>query len=493
VFDAAEVGNSVSKADYEARAPQLRVDLINAQYDLKQAAAFPVVVVLTGDDRGGVNETLNVLHEWMDARYLRTRAFRPPSDEERERPRFWRYWRVLPRKGNLALFVGDWSTSLIVDRLARQLSDAEWARGTEHAERLEQALVDDGALLLKFWIHLSKKEMKKRLERAKKDDGAALRVDELDRQIYENYDAVIPVAEELLRRTSSGAAPWQVIEGTDPHYRDLAVAEGILAALRGRLDGAPAQAAPPAPSVPTVDPDPHTTVLGSVDLSQTLPYDVYKERLFAQQMRLRKRARKARKKKLSAVIVLEGWDAAGKGGAIRRMTRALDARDYRVIPIAAPTEEEKSHHYLWRFWRHMPRDGEVLIFDRSWYGRVLVERVEGFAQPREWKRAYTEINDFEDQIVASGTTLVKFWLHLDPDEQLRRFEAREKTAFKKYKIGAEDYRNRRKWDAYVEAVDEMVARTSSSIAPWHLVPANDKRFARVTVLETVCAALEKHL
>jgi polyphosphate kinase 2 (PPK2 family) len=271
------------------------------------------------------------------------------------------------------------------------------------------------------------------------------------------------------------------------------VAEGILAALRARLAAGAAPPPPLVPAVASVDPDPQNSVLGSVDLSQTLAYDVYKPKLLDLQMRLRKRARKARKQNVSAVLVFEGWDAAGKGGAIRRITRALDARDYRIVPIAAPSAEEKAHHYLWRFWKHLPRDGEIVLFDRSWYGRVLVERVEGFAQPHEWRRAYAEINDFEDQIVASGTTLVKFWLHLDPDEQLRRFEAREKTAFKKYKIGAEDYRNRRKWDAYVEAVDEMVARTSASIAPWHLVPANDKRFARVTVLETVCEALEKHL
>lgn len=492
MFEAAEVGNSVAKAEYEARAPQLRVDLINAQYDLK-SAAFPVVVVLTGDDRGGVNETLNVLHEWMDARYMPTHAFRPPSEEERERPRFWRYWRVLPRKGAMALFVDDWSTSLVVDRFAHRLSEAAYLREIEHVERFEQQLVDDGALLLKFWIHLSRKERKKRLERAKQDDGAALRVDALDRQVHDHHDAMVPVAEHLIRRTSSGAAPWQVVEGSDPHYRDLAVAEGILTALRARLAAGAIPPAPAAPVVVSVDPDPHSSVLGSVDLSQTLAYDAYKPKLLDLQVRLRKRARKARKQDLSAVVVFEGWDAAGKGGAIRRITRSLDARDYRVVPISAPSAEEKAHHYLWRFWKHLPRDGEIVLFDRSWYGRVLVERVEGFAQPHEWRRAYAEINDFEDQMIASGTALLKFWLHLDPDEQLRRFEAREKTDYKKYKIGAEDYRNRRNWDAYVAAVDEMVARTSSSSAPWHLVPANDKRFARVAVLEAVCEALERQL
>jgi polyphosphate kinase 2 (PPK2 family) len=197
--------------------------------------------------------------------------------------------------------------------------------------------------------------------------------------------------------------------------------------------------------------------------------------------------------KRRAAIVFEGWDAAGKGGAIRRLTRPLSARDYEVVSYAAPTEEERAHPWLWRFWRRLPRAGRMLIFDRSHYGRVLVERVEGFAKPDEWERAYDEIVDFERQLCEHGCIVLKFWLHISQSEQLARFRARQQTPYKKYKITEEDFRNRQRWDDYVRAVDEMVARTSTEHAPWHLVPANDKRVARLEVLKQVNRALERAL
>ena len=490
MFETAELGNSVAKSDYDARVPALRVDLINAQYDLR-SADFPVVVLLTGDDRAGVTEVLNVLHDWMDTRFVHTVVFGARSEEERERPRFWRYWNVLPRNGQLALFVGDWSTSLLVDHLGGAIGDAEFARGLDHVERNERAWVDAGALLLKFWLHLPKSELKRRLKQARKNDPSAFRIDEADRRLYQNYDALLPHAERLIRKTSSAAAPWQIVEGTDAQYRNLTVAEGILAAVSARLA---VKAAPPAaPAIAIPDLDPHTTVLGSVDLEARIPYDAYKATLIELQAKLRELAARARKKSVATVLVFEGWDAAGKGGAIRRITHALDARDYRSVPIGVPTDEEQARHYLWRFWRRLPRDGQIVIFDRSWYGRVLVERIEGFATATEWSRSFAEINDFEDQLVEHGIALGKFWLHIDPDEQLRRFETREKTPYKKYKIGADDYRNREKWDAYVTAIDEMVARTSSEQAPWTLVPANDKRFARIAILRAACETLKRAL
>jgi polyphosphate:AMP phosphotransferase len=490
VFETAELGNSVAKGDYDARVPGVRVDLINAQYDLR-SADFPVVVLLTGDDRAGVGEVLNVLHQWMDTRFVQSFAFGARREEERERPRFLRYWNALPRKGQLAFFVGDWSTSLLADHLGGEIDDAAFACGLDHVERFERTLVEDGTLLLKFWLHLPKKKLKRRLEQARKNDSAALRIDSVDRRLYRNYDGLLPHAEHLIRKTSSAAARWQIVEGTDPAYRNLTVAEGILAAVKARLDAH--ESVPAARTIAIPDLDPHTTVLGSVDLEASIPYDDYKATLLDLQGRLRELVARARKKGVATVLMFEGWDAAGKGGAIRRITHALDARDYRTVAIAAPTEEEHAHHYLWRFWRQLPRDGQLAIFDRSWYGRVLVERVEGFARDDEWRRAFAEINDFEDQLVLHGVALCKFWLHIDADEQLRRFQAREKTPYKKYKIGEDDYRNRDKWDAYVAAIDEMVARTSSELAPWSLVPANDKRFARIAILRTVCDAMKRAL
>jgi polyphosphate kinase 2 (PPK2 family) len=233
--------------------------------------------------------------------------------------------------------------------------------------------------------------------------------------------------------------------------------------------------------------------LGAVPLTRSLPYDKYRRLLEKWQRRLARRTRRARREGLSTVLVFEGWDAAGKGGVIRRITNAMAVRDYRVVPIAAPTAEEKRYHYLWRFWRELPPAGRMVIFDRSWYGRVLVERIEGFASPEAWRRAYAEIRDFERQLADHGIVLAKFWLHIDPEEQLRRFKAREQTPYKKYKITDEDYRNRAKWDQYAVAVNDMVAETDKPHAPWRIVAANDKRWARVEVLKTVCKRLDRAL
>ena len=199
--------------------------------------------------------------------------------------------------------------------------------------------------------------------------------------------------------------------------------------------------------------------LANVDLSTRLSPESYERKLPRLQGELRELARLAYEHGRPAVLVFEGWDAAGKGGSIRRMTEALDARQFRVVPVAAPTDEERAHHYLWRFWRHVPRDGRITVFDRSWYGRVLVERVEGFAAEAEWRRAYDEINEFELQLVSHGTALVKFWLHLSPEEQLRRFSEREVVPWKQHKLTGEDWRNRERWQDYLAAVNDMLVFT----------------------------------
>ena len=269
-------------------------------------------------------------------------------------------------------------------------------------------------------------------------------------------------------------------------------AQLLLGALRSARDEARRRAAvEPAPA--SSEAKAGKSALDRVDLSQRLDKSEYEPRLEAAQHALFDLGRAARERAISSVLVFEGWDAAGKGGAIRRLAHAFDPRALRVVPIAAPTSEERAHPWLWRFWRHLPRAGRVLVFDRSWYGRVLVERVEGFAQEEDWRRAYEEIVDFERCLVEHGCALVKFWLHIDPDEQLRRFEERERTPHKRHKITPEDYRNRERWSDYERAVDEMLLRTSTAEAPWTVVGANDKRWARVRVLESVRDALEQRL
>lgn len=493
MLEAAELGRSVPREKYDERLPQLRVDLLNAQFDLRQAD-FPFVILIAGDDRIGCNGVVNVLHEWMDARYLNTHAFGQPTDEERERPRFWRYWRGMPRKGEIGGFIGAWPESAIADRYRKKIKKSEFETRIEHIVRFEETLVREGALLLKFWLHLPKKELQRRLSKAKKDPEQNWRVGATDAALYESWSDVLPLAERLLSRTSTALAPWHVVESTDERHRDLEVAETILRELTNRLQ---AEAPPRAPvaAVRSTEPGPNgkSGLLAKANLSASLDRDRYEKELTKRQRTLRKLMVRARKKSVSSVLVFEGWDAAGKGGAIRRITRALDASDYRVVPIAAPTEEEQAHHYLWRFWRHLPRAGRMLIFDRSWYGRVLVERVEGFATPEAWQRAYSEIRDFEEQLTQHGTTVVKFWLHIDPDTQLERFKARETTPYKKYKITDDDYRNRDRWPDYTQAIEEMVARTSTETAPWHVIPANDKKYARIQVLKAVTKSLERGL
>ncbi len=486
MLDELQTAHTVPKDAYREEVPGLRVELLNTQFDLREAP-FRVLVVLGGDDRPATNEVVDLLHEWMDARYLQTHVFQEPTQDELERPRFWRYWRAMPLRGRIGLHVGGWLSAEIVERLRGGIDDATFERRLDHLTQLERLLVDDGVLLLKFWFHRSKKDHKKRLKRAKAHPEDEIYVDRDDRRIHKRYEEVVALVEEGLRRTDTLGAPWLVIDSSKRRYRNLAVARTLLSSIRGRMASDPAPA-PVVASAPIA-----TGSLDRVDLSATLSEEAYDERLETGQARLSRLARKARRAKLSSVLVFEGWDAAGKGGCIRRLTSAMAARDYRVVPIGAPTAEEKGHHYLWRFWRELPRAGEMILFDRSWYGRVLVERIEGYARQDAWCRAYDEINHFEAQLSAHGMPVLKFWLHIDPDEQLARFRAREKTPYKKHKITDEDYRNREKWDDYVAAVDEMVARTSTEKAPWHLVPANDKRYARVQILETVCEALDDAL
>jgi polyphosphate kinase 2 (PPK2 family) len=331
------------------------------------------------------------------------------------------------------------------------------------------------------------------LKKLSRDPELSFRVGPLDWKHFKMYDEFLIASERALSETSTEHASWEVVEGADARYRHLTTGEHLLGQLRSRLADEPRrraqkleEARPPAP----VERRGQPTILDTLEQPPPIDEDTYEQRLLKWQGKLNQLSRKAQKAGATMLCVFEGPDAAGKGGAIRRVTRALDARYYHVVPIAAPTTEEKARHFLWRFWLKLPRRGRLVIFDRSWYGRVLVERVEGFASPREWQRGYAEIREFEELLVESGIGLVKCWLHIDPDEQARRFQEREKTSYKEFKITKEDYRNREKWPLYEDAVQEMIERTSTRSAPWTVVAANDKRHARLAVLERVCETLK---
>ncbi len=489
MFESAELGHSISKRTYAREVPKLRVALLDAQYDLFQDGRFPVMVLIAGVDGAGKGETVNTLNEWMDPRHIRVAAFGEPSDEERQRPPMWRYWRELPPKGKLGIFFGHWYTDPILDRVYRKSKQSQLIESIEEIVRFEKMLTDEGALLLKFWFHLSQEKQKKRLKALEKDPDTRWRVTKTDWRHYKLYDKFRKVSELALRQTSSASAPWIVVEGEDARYRNLSVGRALLAAMRERLDQKPAK--PVADRIPPIPPPiDNRHILGALDLTLKLDRERYTELLALYQGRLNQLSRDPGFRKRAAILVFEGNDAAGKGGAIRRVAAALDARYCRIIPVAAPTEEERAQAYLWRFWRHVPRLDRFALFDRSWYGRVLVERVEGLASEFDWSRAYSEINDFELQLADNGAIVIKFWLAISKVEQHRRFRERQQSAFKRFKITPEDWRNRKKWEAYEQAVCDMVDRTSTAVAPWTLVEANDKLYARIKVLRTICERLE---
>jgi len=491
MFESAELGHKIDKDTYKKAVPELRAALLDAQFDLKENGKIPVVVLVSGQDGAGKGETINILYEWMDPRFISTLAFSAPSDEERTRPFMWRYWRALPPKGRIGVFAGSWYSSPIHDRLDGGMSKAAMDARIDQINRFEAMLVNEGALVLKFWFHLTKEGQVKRLKALEKDPRTAWRVTQWNWDRLKTYDKLQDVAGHLLRMTNTPWAPWVVVEGTDDRYRSLTVGQILLQAMQKKLASTDEQDSPVAPMV-RVNTD-GRTVLSELDLGRKLSNKAYEDGLAKWQGRLSELIRDPRFKGRSLLCAFEGADAAGKGGAIRRIGAALDARQYQVIPVAAPTEEERAQPYLWRFWRHVPRTGQVAIFDRTWYGRVLVERVEGYCSENDWLRAYTEINDFEHELAESGVMVVKFWLQISQEEQLKRFKAREQIAFKRFKITEEDWRNREKWDAYQQAICDMVERTSTGNAPWTLVEANDKNYARVKILQTLCERVEAEL
>ena len=506
MFEAAELGRKIPKEDYKKQALALRGELLEVQRKLS-AAKFPVIIVFAGVDGAGKGETVNLLNEWMDPRWLITRAYGTPSDEESERPEYWRFWRDLPPNGRIGFFLSSWYSRPILDRVNGRSSKADFGERIERIVEFERTLTANGALILKFWMHLGKAAQKRRLKKLAKDKDTRWRVTKQQWKNWRMYDKFIIAGEQALRHTSTVDAPWTIVEGEDEAYRSMTVATTIRDAIGDGLadhaKGSPSKRAhsqapaepksAPADSRKAAPESAAITILSHLDMKQKVPKDSFDKELEKQQGRLNLLQRDAQEKGVSTILVFEGQDAAGKGGAIRRITSALDARASQVIPIAAPTDEERAHHYLWRFWRHLSRAGRLTIFDRSWYGRVLVERVEGFASREEWLRAYSEINEFEDQLVAHGTVLVKFWVHITFEEQLRRFKEREKTKHKQWKLTQEDWRNRGKWHDYEKAVNDMVERTSTRMAPWTLVEGNDKYFARLKVLRTVCDRMEERL
>ncbi len=488
MFAEAEADPSLSKDEFKPLETRLRVGLLNAQYQRLEKADKTLLVVVAGVDGAGKGATVNLLNEWMDPRHIKTLAYGPPEGEALERPPFWRYWKDLPPKGSTGIVFGSWYTPLIIES-ARKKPNAEFMEAQSAAiRRFEAMLAAEGVQILKLWFHLSAKAQRERAERLLASPETSWQVSPVDMKVAKRFDRIRNGGQIVINHTDSGHAPWVVIPSADENMRTARTAEAVLAAMRQR--GVPR--IPPS-FVAHSSPARIVDRLGQLDYDAKVDKDDYESELGLLQGRLARAARSRKFQERSLVLVFEGQDAAGKGGAIRRVTHALDARQYDITPVSAPNSYELSRPYLWRFWRHLPSHGRVAIFDRSWYGRVLVERVEKLTAPSHWRRAYAEINDFEEQLAASGALVLKFWLAVTPDVQLERFQEREKSPFKNFKITADDWRNRDKWKDYASAANEMLARTDVGHAPWHLVSANDKRYARVQVLRHIVQALEDQL
>ncbi|MDJ0951235.1 MAG: polyphosphate:AMP phosphotransferase [Alphaproteobacteria bacterium] len=495
MYESLKIPHEISKADYRAAEPGLRGALIDAQFDLLESGDFPVIVLVSGLDVLGRSAATKQLLSWMDPRHIRAYAAIRPSEEERDRPRMWRFWRALPRKGRIGIFLNGWYEGPATDYFLGRSDHAGFRKHIDEVSRFERTLAQEGALFVKFFFLLPEEQIFREMKKLKKSPSTAWKLSkeetEIDRQFAKRYEDALGTVEELIGATSTGHAPWIPIASADPRYRDMTVGNTLVDAIRGRLGKRPP--AIPKTGASAVVRSGGPNVLSALDLTRSLERKDYRRRLRQEQGRLTALTIGKKFENRALVAVFEGNDAAGKGGAIRRVVQALDPRLTRVIPIAAPSDEEKAQHYLWRFWRHLPRRGHITIFDRSWYGRVLVERIEGFCSKSDWQRAYEEIRSFEAELADYGIIVVKFWLAIDKQEQLRRFKEREDIGYKRYKITDEDWRNRKKWDVYAQAVNDMVDRTSAQIAPWTLVEANNKYFARVKVLKTINDRLEAEL
>jgi polyphosphate:AMP phosphotransferase len=485
-----DLSREVAKEEYKRLKDDADMKLGCLQRQAK-TLGIPVIVVFEGWSAAGKGTLINELILPLDPRGFTVHSARGPTQEEAFYPFLWRFWKLTPTRGRMAIFDRSWNRRVVTDRVTGLVKGKQLRQTFEDIRSFERQLSDDGVAIVKCFLHISKNEQKRRFKALRASGTTSWRVTNDDLKQHERYAEYLAAMEDMLVETDTDYAPWTIVESHDRRFATLKIFATVIDALERRIPAvernAETQPAPPSPSPFK------TTVLDHVNLSLSLTPEEYATRLKKAQATLRELEYEIYLRRVPVVIAYEGWDAAGKGGNIRRLTQNLDPRGYEVVPIAAPNDVEKAHHYLWRFWARMPKAGHITIFDRTWYGRVLVERVEGFCTEAQWRRAYREINGMEQQLAHFGTVLFKFWLHIDAEEQLRRFREREEVAHKQWKIGEEDWRNREKMGHYREAVEEMLHRTTTPYAPWTVVESNCKRHARIKVLETVCEAIRKRL
>ena len=489
-----DLSRKVSKEEYKSIKDQLELKLAELQRHAKELN-IPVIVVFEGWDAAGKGTLINDLILPLDPRGFSVYSTHQPNQEEAMRPFLWRFWNHTPERGRLTIYDRSWYRTVLFERVSGNVKKKDLPDTFNDIRSFERQLADDGNIIIKFFLHISCKEQKKRFDKLRKNRATSWRVTKEDLKRQRQYNKYLAATEEMLAETDSDFAPWTVIEAHDQRFASLKIFKTVISALeqsirRMQRKSGTRKKTPAKDTGIDLPENMNPSILDSVDLSLSYEQDEYRSKLKKLQKQIRQLEHEIYEHRIPVVIVYQGWDAAGKGGNIRRLTETMDPRGYEVIPIAAPNDIEKEHHYLWRFWAKMPKAGHISIFDRSWYGRVMVERVEGFCSEAEWKSAYRQINEMEKHLTNFGTILLKFWIHIDKDEQLARFKARQNDKHKQWKITEEDWRNREKWDQYKTAVEEMLFRTSTPFAPWTIVESNCKWYARVKVLDTVINAIK---
>ena len=493
-----DLNKNLTKNEYKGMMDKLAPKFAALQREAR-AKGLPVMVVFEGWGASGKGTMISRLIQPLDPRGFKVFTIQAENEEEHMHPFLWRFWTKTPAKGRMHIFDRSWYRRVITEQMDAPMDQKRLDAAYHQILSFEEQLSADGTLIIKFFLHISADEQEKRLKKLERSSETKWRVTKADWKHFKQYKAYLPMYDHMLEQTDMSWAPWHVIEATDREYAAVKVMTIVAGMIEERLNEENAKesrshlAERAQEELPGTEETMRTTVLDGVDVSLTMTKEDYKKRLSVLQKELTRLQNEMYLKRIPVVVALEGWDAAGKGGAIKRLTEPLDPRGYEVVPTAAPNDIEKAHHYLWRFWRAMPKDGHMTIFDRTWYGRVMVERIEGFCSQAEWRRAYREINQMEQNLTDHGVIVLKFWLQIDKDEQERRFNERMEDPEKQWKITDEDWRNREKWDAYVKAVDEMILRTSTTYAPWTIVEADSKYYARIKILETVVRALKNRI
>jgi polyphosphate:AMP phosphotransferase len=492
MLDKLDLTKKTDEAKYEATLQEYKDKLSILQRALREQK-IPVIIVIEGWNASGITMAVHEIVHALDPRGYTLYKIDKPTEEERAHPFLWRFWLRVPPKGRIMLFARSWYTRVI----AEQTKSHSWEKSLKNRVReintFERQLADDGTVIMKFFLHITKAEQKNRLEERERNPLTACLVTSSIWSLHHHYDDALPVFDDFIEKTDTPYAPWTLVEATDRRYAILKVYATIIKTLEKKCEAAE-EGKIKKQKAKEIEKPKKNLVKRHSHPEKVLTKEELQDTLSQLQIEMLELHYLLFKRKIPLIVVYEGWDAAGKGGNITRVTRFMNPLGYYVVPVAAPTAHERDYHYLRRFIKYFPTAGDIAIFDRSWYGRVLVERVEKITPVAEWQRAYQEINEMEEEYVySSGGGIVKFWLEISKEEQLKRFNERASDPKKVYKITEDDWRNREKWDQYDEAVDEMLARTSTDIAPWTVIESDDKWFARVKALRTIIAAAHRLL